>query len=67
MLFKILYKHKCEHIKMINPISQPPLSLDSENQRKFFSKCDSKGWKSAKSHFFIENNRVDATLKKLSG
>jgi hypothetical protein len=44
----------------------PPLSLDSENQRKYFSKGASKGWNGAKSHFFIENNRVVATLKKLS-
>jgi hypothetical protein len=38
-------KHKCEPIKMRKLISMPPLSLDSENQRKYFSKGAQKGGK----------------------
>jgi hypothetical protein len=33
-----MLKHKCEHMKMNIPISPPSCFVDSENQRKFFSK-----------------------------
>ena len=47
-------KHKCEPIIMIKLISMPPLSTDSENQRKYFSKGASKGWKSENLDFYME-------------
>ena len=47
-------KHKCEPIIMIKLISMPPLSTDSENQRKYFSKGASKGRKSENLNLFME-------------
>ena len=50
---------------MRNTRSKPPLSMDSENQRKYFSKGALNGWNRCGKSFFIKNDWENISLKPL--